>query len=337
MKLFLFNLTDNEVATLENLKNKEISITGGSGFIGIWLTHLLLYLNDKYNFNCQLYLVARNMTIELNQIISSRKDVIFIQSDIRNIREFPKDISYIIHAATSPDNRVYMSNPIDSMDIIANGTKSVMENALQLENLEKVINLSSGQIYGAINSHNISEDDFGKLNSNSITAIYPEAKRYAETLTNAYRSLHKVPVVQVRPFSFIGPYMSLNKPWAVNNFIRDALKFKNIRIVGNGKPVRSYMYPTDMALWILNILVHGQVGAAYNLGSDVGVSLEEVALKIKEIIGSSVNIDILNMNDNCSEFVPNIDHVKKELDLNITVDIDEALKRSIHWFSKNSL
>ena len=335
--MFLFNLTENEALDLEKLKNKEILITGGSGFVGIWITQLLLYLNDRFNFNIKLFLVARNENSEISSIIVNRKDVVFIKSDIRNLREFPNNLSYIIHAATSPDNRVYMSNPVESMDIIANGTKSVMENILQLEHLEKVVNLSSGQIYGAINSHSISEDDFGKLNSNSIAAIYPEAKRYAETLTNSYRSLHKVPVVQVRPFSFIGPYMSLNKPWAINSFIRDALKFKNIRILGNGKPIRSYMYPTDMALWILYILVHGKVGSAYNLGSDVGISLEEVALKIQDIIGSSVNIDILNMNENCSEFVPNINHVKQELGLNIVVNIDETLKRSIDWFGKNSL
>lgn len=333
----LFNLTENEASNLTKLKNKEILITGGSGFVGIWLTQLLLYLNDKLNYNIKLYLIARNTNNELSKVIENRKDVVFIKSDIRNLREFPKGVSYIIHAAASPDNKVYMSNPVDSMDIIASGTKSVMENALLLENLERVINLSSGQIYGALNSHNISEDDFGKLNSNSITAIYPEAKRYAETLTNAYRSLQKVPVIQVRPFSFIGPYMSLNKPWAVNNFIRDALKFKNIRILGNGKPVRSYMYPSDMALWILNILLHGQVGSAYNLGSDVGISLEEVAIKIKDIIGSSVNIEILNMNDNCSAFVPNINHLKRELGLNITIDIETTLKKSIDWFGKNSL
>ncbi|MGA9046338.1 NAD-dependent epimerase/dehydratase family protein [Sulfuricurvum sp.] len=332
--MFLFNLTENEASNLKKLKNKQILITGGSGFIGIWLTHLVLYLNDTQNFNIKLYLIARNISDETSQIIANRKDVTFIKSDVRNLCEFPKDISYIIHSATSPDNRVYMSNPVESMDIIANGTKSVMENALHLEKLEKVINLSSGQIYGTIDSHNIREGDFGKINSNSIAAIYPEAKRYAETLTNAYRSLHKLPTVQIRPFSFIGPFMDMNKPWAVNNFIRDALKFKHIRILGNGKPIRSYMYPTDMAIWILNILVHGKVGSAYNLGSNVGVSLEEVALKIKNIIGSSVNIEILNMNDNCSEFVPNIDHVRQELGLDITVDIDETLTKSINWFGK---
>jgi nucleoside-diphosphate-sugar epimerase len=228
-----------------------------------------------------------------------------------------------------------MSNPIESMSIISDGTKNTMENALALEKLENIAHLSSGQIYGSLDSHNITENDFGKLNCNSISAIYPEAKRYAETLTNAYKSLHRLPIVQVRPFAFIGPFMSLNKPWAVNSFIRDALNTKNIRILGNGKPVRSYMYPTDMAFWILTMLLYGKSGASYNLGSDVGISLEEVAMKIKNIVGNDVSIEILNMNDSCSEFVPNIDYVRHELDLDITVNIDDTLKKSIQWFEKN--
>ncbi|AOO65983.1 NAD-dependent epimerase/dehydratase family protein [Sulfurospirillum halorespirans] len=331
----MFTLTEKDISNLEKLKNKEILITGGSGFIGTWLTQLLIFLNDTYNFNITLYLIARHITSNLEVLVNNRKDIIFIKNDIRNVREFSKDIAYIIHAASSPDNRIYMSNPIESMNIITDGTKNSMENALLLEKLEKIVHLGSGQVYGSLDSHNITENDFGKLNCNSISTIYPEAKRYAETLTNAYRSLYKLPIVQVRPFSFIGPYMSLNKPWAVNSFIRDALKTKNIRILGNGKPVRSYMYPTDMALWILNMLIHGKSGAAYNLGSDMGISLEEVAVKIKNIIGSSLSIEILNMNDHCSEFVPNINYVKQDLGLEIRVDIDDALNKSIKWFEKN--
>ncbi len=331
----MLTLTEKDISNLEKLKNKAILITGGSGFIGTWLIQLLIWLNDKYHFNVKLYLIARHATGALDTFIDSRQDIIFIQDDIRNIREFPKDIVYIIHAASSPDNRIYMSNPIESMNIITDGTKNTMENALLLEKLEKIVHLSSGQIYGTLDSHNITENDFGKLNCNSITAIYPEAKRYAETLVNAYRSLHKLPIVQVRPFSFIGPFMSLNKPWAINSFIRDVLKTKNIRILGNGKPIRSYMYPTDMALWILNMLANGKNGAAYNLGSDMGISLEEVALKIKNIVGSSVSIETLNMNDDCSEFVPNIDYARRELGLDIAVHIDDALLKSIQWFEKN--
>lgn len=143
----MFTLTEKEILNLEKLKNKEILITGGSGFIGTWLTQLLLYLNDTCNFNITLYLIARQITSNLEALISSRKDIIFIKNDIRNIREFPKDIAYIIHAASSPDNRIYMSNPIESMNIISDGTKNTMENALLLEKLEKIVHLSWADLW----------------------------------------------------------------------------------------------------------------------------------------------------------------------------------------------
>ncbi len=67
----------------------------------------------------------------------------------------------------------------------------------------------------------------------------------------------KLPVVTARPFAFIGPYQGLDKPWAVNNFLRDALLGVPIRILGDADTVRSYMYPSDMAFWLLAILAEG--------------------------------------------------------------------------------
>ena len=177
----------------------------------------------------------------------------------------------------------------------------------------------------------ISETNIGMVDTNSINSIYPEAKRYSETLSVAYKSLYKLPIVQVRPFSFIGPHMGLEKPWAINNFIKDAIKFKKIRILGNGKPIRSYMYPTDMVWWLLNMLVDSKNGVIYNLGSPQGISLEELAIKIKSKIGNDVKIDILNMNEEKSIFVPDKSFIKNSLNLDITVDIDEALSNTIKW------
>jgi len=292
------------------------------------------YLNDKLAFNIKLYLVARNNSSYINEIIENRNDIFFIKNDVRNLREVPSTIEYIIHAAATPDNSIHMSNPIEVMDTISQGTKQVLDIALGLDNIKKILNISSGQVYGTLSSNMISETNMGRVDTNSINSIYPEAKRYGETLSIAYKSLYKLPVVQVRPFSFVGPHMGLEKPWAINNFIKDAIKFKKIRILGNGKPIRSYMYPTDMAWWLLNMLVDSKNGVVYNLGSPEGISLEELALKIKTKIGIDVNIEILNMNEESSVFVPDESLVKDKLDLDIKVRIDEALDKTIDWAIK---
>ena len=69
---------------------------------------------------------------------------------------------------------------------------------------------------------------------NSITSVYAEVKRCAETLCTAYSSQYKVPIVIIRPFAFIGPYQFLDKPWAINNFLRDGIAGGPIRILTDG-------------------------------------------------------------------------------------------------------
>lgn len=326
-----FDIYKNDVVKLDELKNSHILVTGGTGFFGKWILESIVFLNDNFGFNVKLYLLARNHNEFIDNMIANRNDVIFIKNDIRNIKDIPVDIEYIIHAAAIPDNREHMSNPIEIMDIISRGTKQILNAALSLNNLKKILNISSGQVYGAINSNFISEKDIGIVDTNSIKSIYPEAKRYGETLSIAYKSLYKLPVVQVRPFSFIGPNIELNKPWAINNFISDAIKFKKIKIIGNGKPIRSYMYPTDMVWWLLNILIHKKNGIAYNLGSSEGISLEELAVKIKSKIGNDVNIEIHDMNEDDSIFVPDGAFIKEELNVDIKIGIDEALDSTIKW------
>lgn len=326
-----FNLNTQELNKLSDLKNSKILVTGGSGFFGSWILKFVLYLNDNFSFNIKLYLLARRITKNISEIVSQREDIIFLQQDIRNIKEVPLNINYVVHAACSPDNREHISNPVEVMDIISSGGKQLFEHCLNMPNLKRIINLSSGQIYGKVEKNYISENDIGAIEPNSIKSIYPEAKRFSETLSKAYESLYKLPIVQVRPFSFIGPFMSLEKPWAINNFLHDAIKFKKIKIIGNGKPIRSYMYPTDMVEWLFNILVNAQNGCNYNLGSDEGVSLEELALTIKDKIDSSIEIQILKMNENNNVFLPNLDFIKKELGVSIKVGFNKAIEETIKW------
>lgn len=326
------------VSMLDSLKNRLVYITGGTGFVGTWITETIAFLNDNYRFNTYLIIVARNIDLFREKVphLAVRKDVTLVSMNVRNIVEIPGDVSYILHAAATPDNRQHMSDPLGVMDTITKGTNSVLDAAIRLPDLKKVLSISSGQVYGSRRTADgaVTESSFGAVDCNTITSVYPEAKRYAETLCCAYWSLYKIPAAIARPFAFIGPYQSLDKPWAVNNFIRDALMNIPIRIIGNGLPVRSYMYPSDMAYWLLRMLIDGKPGVAYNVGSPEGVSLNDLARKIKECSDMRSDIVIKNMNDDRSQFIPDISLSKKELGLDIKVNADDAVKKSIAWFKE---
>lgn len=323
---------------LDKLKNQLVYVTGGTGFVGSWIAEAVAFLNDNYRLNTSLILVSRNTDSfrEKAPHLTARKDIKLLSMDVKNIFEIPGEVSYIIHAAATPDNRQHVSDPLGVMETITKGSGALIDASIRLTGLKKILNISSGQVYGRQRDdmEAIPESYAGALDCNSINAVYPESKRYAETLCCAYWSLYKAPVVTARPFAFIGPYQLLDKPWAINNFIRDALMNKTIRIIGNGLPVRSYMYPADMAVWMLRILIDGDAGVAYNVGSPYGITLQDLAEKIKHHSQTISPILIKQMNEDKSKFVPDGRLCRESMGLDIVVKIDEALKRSIRWFKE---
>lgn len=327
-----------EISTLNALQGQRLLITGGTGFVGIWLTELLTFLNDRHHLDVHIILLssqAHNFSARAPHL-ALRPDISLIQRDVRRVMELPDEVQWIIHAAGTPDNRQHASDPLRVMQVIANGTASVLEAATRLPNLKKFLNISSGLVYGsqALDTTGISEDAFNGLDSASLSTAYPEAKRFAETLCAVYRNQHHLPVVNVRPFAFVGPYQLLDRPWAINNFIRDALQGGPIRIQGDGKTVRSYMYASDMAWWLLRILIQGTAGLNYNIGSSNAVTLEHLAELIagnflkppKVLLGASSGQRLRD-----SRFVPDVNLAKDTLYLKETIDLETAVRRTILW------
>lgn len=336
--------TANSIPYFSKLKGECILITGGTGFMGTWVVEMIAFLNDNYNFNTKLILLsehAQNFS-EKAPHLAINKNVELVERDIRNVIEIPDEITYIIHAAADPDNRLHASDPLKTMHVISEGTEVILRAALQLPNLKKLLNISSGLIYGpqSLELEALSENSYGGFDCGSVASVYAEAKCFAETLCSAYRSQYKMAIVTARPFAFIGPYQLLDKPWAINNFIRDSLMGGPIRILGDGETVRSYMYPSDMAFWLLRILVDGISGLAYNVGSPHSVTLRQLAEKIAGNfpIKPKIIFHVAGDRDlHRSRLVPDVTLAQKNLGLSIKVDINEAIRRTLLWHRESEI
>jgi len=331
-------VTANSVDLLSALRGQCILITGGTGFVGTWLAELIAFLNDNYDFSTQLILLsgrANNYSTKAPHL-AIRNDITLIERDIRSVVDIPDEVGWIIHAAGNPDNRLHASDPLRTIHVIVKGTDTILEAATRLPDLKKFLNISSGLVYGSQpwELEAIPETFMGSLDCDSISSAYAEAKRMGETLCAVYRNQHRLPIINARPFAFIGPYQLLDRPWAINNFIRDSLLGGPIRILGDGETVRSYMYPSDMAWWLLRILAQGTVGTSYNVGSPHGVTLQELAEKIAGHLPVRPEILSRLSSDKSlrrSKFVPDVSLAKSTLDLCINVDLDSAIKRTIMW------
>jgi len=323
------------------LKEKTLLITGGTGYIGKWIAEMVNYINDVEPYNIKLYLLSRDVQKFKDEMphLAVKPFIRFIEQDVKNVHDLPQDINFIIHAAGSPDNRDHVSQPIRTVETFAKGTQAVLDAATRLSELHKLIHISSHQVYGKNENDTLIEEKYvGPVEFTGINNIYPEVKRYTETLCSIYRHQFKLPIVVLRPFAFVGPYHDLEKPWAINNFIRDGILGGPIRILGNGSTIRSYLYASDMAYWILKTLIKSEPGKNYNLGSKQAISLDDLAEKVKNSLGG--NVEVLSKSAKqtyltLSKLVPDITKIAKEIGVMESFTIDEAVNKTIAWNQLN--
>ena len=140
-----------------------------------------------------------------------------------------------------------------------------------------------------------------------------------------------VECVIARGFSFFGPYLPLTDKFAIGSFMRDALAGRPIRILGDGTPLRSYLYAADLAVWLLTLLAKGTPSEAYNLGSDEIIDLAGLAGAVATAGDVPIAIVQPRPSGAPQRYIPAIDKARKELGLEVRIPLTAALRRMMDW------
>jgi len=333
---------DGREKELNMLRQSKLVVVGGTGFVGTWITEMVGALNDAYQFGINLSLISRSTEQFSNRLphLANRDDVQLIKSDVRQLGEFPMDADWVIHAAANPDVRSHASNPLDTASVIVDGTMSVMRTAERLGRLKKLLYLSSGLVCGFQEASGTGLKEGAKgAPAPDASFVYANAKRFSETVCSAARVQSRIPVLVARPFSFVGPYQSLETPWAQTTFLSDALHGHTIRVLGDGKVLRSYLYGSDAAYWFLKILIAGQVGDVVNVGSPVETSLQDLAKLVAQNFEPSPDI-MFNTSPRSSgrsaQLLPDTTYAHHEYGLSVFTPLGEAIKLTAQWHRMQS-
>jgi nucleoside-diphosphate-sugar epimerase len=332
------SLAKTGTAQLEPLRNSTLLITGGTGFVGLWLSVFAAYLNDRYNFGLEIISTARHAArlADKANFLQKRADFRFIPVDIRQFIDIPPNLKWLIHAAGVPDSRHHASNPIETMSVIAHGTERICQLADRAVDLRAILHFSSALVYGAqpANIAALAETHIGAVNPLNVTNCYAEAKRFSETLCTAFRTQTRLPVVISRPFTFMGPFQPLDAPWAANNFLYAAMEGQPIKILGSGESLRTYLYGSDMALLALHQLVAGQIGAVYNLGHTEAISLRDLAELIVRQSGRAIEIrfNTGGRTVGISRLVPDMNKSVTEFKFAPAFTIADSVARTLKWY-----
>ena len=336
----LNHILKNTKDVWKELKNKKIFITGGTGFIGCWLLESFVYANEKLNLNSSAIVLTRNLDKIQRKAphLFSNSAIKFIVGDIRSF-SFPcANFSDIIHAAAETESKLYEENPMLMLDILIQGTKRVLDFAVNC-NAERFLLVSSGAIYGEQPSEitNIREDFKGSLNPIGINSVYGFGKSISELLCVIYAKEQNLNTKIARCFAFVGPYLSLDSHFAIGNFINNFICHEPIVIKGDGTPYRSYLYAADLVIWLWNILVRGETCKPYNVGSEKPISICDLAELISNIHEPKLKIFVKGIKKSgrhIERYVPSTKRARLELNLEQKISLQDAIKRTINWYIK---
>ena len=320
-------------APLAGLDGASLLITGGTGFFGTWLVALLAHARQKLDVTLDIAILTRDPErFEDEQTwLATRPFISLIRGDVRFF-EFPKGrFTHIVHAATDT-SAAADRDPAALMDSIVGGTRRVLEFAAAT-GVTRLLYVSSGAIYGPQPQgvERIDETCLGACDPLDPRSAYGQAKRLAEQMCVCAAKGTAIEPVIARAFAFVGPGLPLDGHFAIGNFIGDAVRGQAISVIGDGTPLRSYLYAGDLAAWLVTLLVAGAPGTAYNVGSDQVIAVGELARRIAGLLPGAAGVEMKGRAADGAPrscYVPSIDKARRELSLDVWTPLDEAICRT---------
>ncbi|HHT9114537.1 MAG: NAD-dependent epimerase/dehydratase family protein [Chloroflexi bacterium] len=322
----------------DELRGERLFITGGTGFFGCWLLESFAWANDNLGLNATAVVLTRNWEAFRRRAphLASHHAIQFHIGDVRSFQFPVESYSYIIHAATESNLKLNEEHPTLIFDTIVEGTRHTLEFAHHC-GTRKFLFVSSGAVYGKqpFEITRIPEDYKGVLDTLDLQSTYGEGKRAAELLCAFYAKQFGIETKIARCFAFVGPYLPLDAHFAIANFIRDGLSGTSIKIKGDGSPYRSYLYASDMAVWLWTILFRGKPCFPYNVGSDVEITIFDVASLVADQFEPRPRIEITTnptVSHSAGRYIPSTQRARQDLGLHSIVRLPEAVKRTLDWF-----
>lgn len=290
--------------------------------MGKWLLASVLLLNEREGTGIRVGVLSRNPEAFLRRFPAFRRpEIDFVAGDLRAMPiEGWGRLDGIVHAAA---DALPNSENGDALEVACLGTERLLETARR-GGARRVLYVSSGAVYGALARPAREEDALRPLGA------YAQAKVLSERLCLDWgRRFPACGVAVARCFAFAGPWLPLDR-FAVGNFLRDRAAGRPIVIHGDGMDVRSYLYPTDMVAWLWTMLMRGRPGGIYNLGSDDGHTLADVA-RLVSGGEATVHVEGDPSYGNASRklYLPDVSLARRELGLAVTVPLPEAVERSL--------
>lgn len=351
------SICDALATDLKNAAGKTIAITGAAGFLGFYLSKTIAHWNLHCDNDDRIGLVmidtfqrGRPQWIDA---LSEEPDIaVFTGNVVEQLDSMLADADFIIHAASIASPIFYREHPIETMDANVQGLRNILDFAMIRSKrgrpLDGILYFSTSEIYGDPSENDIPTPETyrGNVSCTGPRACYDESKRYGETLCVNFAHQHQIPVTVARPFNNYGPGLKISDKRAPPDFANDVLNGRDIVLLSDGKPTRTFCYVSDAITGYYKVLFNGVPGESYNIGNDspevavldfakMNVDIARELFDYSGEVKFAKSKDADYLTDNPNRRCPDINKARTELGFSPQVSLEEGVRRSLIWYSEN--
>ena len=270
-------------------KDKNILVTGGSGFIGTYLVKKLV------SYNANVTVVDNFRRSSKDRLSSLKSKINFLELDIKEISKYEDQIGKldsIFHLAAINGTKNFYSHSQEVLDVALRGTLEVFDLAIKC-GVKDIFIASSSEVYNQPSIIPTPED---------IPAFIPDiwnprfsyggGKLAQELITaNYYNDFFKRKII-FRPHNVYG--CDMGNDHVIPNIIDKIKEAKErkadtISILGDGNQTRSFIYIDDFIDALLLIYKKGITKNIYHIGTEEEISINHLI----EIIQKNLNTNLL--------------------------------------------
>jgi UDP-glucose 4-epimerase len=310
------------------IEGKQVLITGGAGFIGTHVAERLAPRNRVTLLDIDLAGPLRYSPLANDPRVEK------VQADVRDRAAVESHVArseVVLHFASVIGVKKVIEHARLTIDTILEGTRNVLEAARQNPRVERLMYISTSEVYG--NIMDAQEGAAASVGTNNDPRLsYASAKLMGEHLVWAYQRDYGLPTVIVRPFNIYGPMRTASN--AVGVFVVKALADRDVTLHGDGSQLRSWCYIDDFTDAIVASLdAPGAVGEDFNIGNPVtAVTIYDLAQRIIRLSGSKSRlITTPHTFSDIGVRAPNSSKARQRLGYNPRFDMDAGLTPTIAW------
>ena len=306
------------------MKNKNILITGGLGFIGSHIANHLMNDNQVTIIDNLTTGTIKNLKDENNENLKIKIE------DIRNINfdEFTGDVDYIFHLAAMASVPLSVENPLECNEINVDATVNLLNSAVK-NDVEKIVFSSSSAVYGENRNIPLKESE-----PFMPTSPYAATKASCELYLNTFYESYGLKYTALRYFNVFGPNQHKNSQYAavIPNFISSLLEGKQAEIYGDGEQTRDFIYVEDIVK--ANIAsCKADYNGSINVASGKKITINQLYEIVKNTLGSDLEPKYLP--ERLGDIKHSLADVENLEKIGIKIDsskFETQLEETVNWF-----